>query len=173
MYIVNTHSRTPEGLLERSRKSLQVRPAGHLWHHAAVKGVRAHLCGDHVGEDPALAVHYGDGRLVAGRLDSEDVHEGRTGKPSLRAASRRRSSRQTKDSDSGRSSDSTKAAPTGKASAARSVCVERSRTARRRTDSIAETSLQWSASSSSRLRARAASSAARPSRDRRAMPESS
>ena len=66
------------------------------------RGVRRDLRGDDVGEHAALAVEDGDGGLVAGGLDAEDDHDGeRTGKPSLRAASRSRSSRQTKGSDFG------------------------------------------------------------------------
>src|SRR5262252_9319798 len=75
IYIVKPEPGSGQSGLEGSREIFQMRPRRDLRHHAAVQGVRVHLRGDHVGENAALSVHDGDGRLVTGGFDAED--EGR------------------------------------------------------------------------------------------------
>ena len=158
-----------ERLLEGDREVLEVRAGRDLGNDAAVRSVRGELRGDDVREHAAVPVEDRNGGLVAGSFDAEDEHgfrQGRTGNLSLRAASARRSSRQTKGRLSVRSSQKTRAAASWRASAARSGCVPRSRSALARTLSTDVTSIQRPRRTRNWVRATVSSWGSIPSRRR-------
>ena len=68
-----------ERLVHQRIERLDVRAAGELRHDSAEAGVQLDLAPDQVGQDAAVLDHR-DGRLVAGRLDPQDLHAGPSGR---------------------------------------------------------------------------------------------